>query len=397
MDEYKNMKISVHCILACLYFLLLPTTIAVNSAGNSILKLATIPIAAYFVITIIISKKELQFNIVHLLLCIYTLSPLVTLFVSSNTRSSTVTVLGYFLNAALYLCLTIVKYNKKELWLLESTQVLLLVILILITLFSGGTSFDRTTLMLFGQVSDPNYFVGFFIFPICVIMKKIIHSKYRFLYLLLGLLSLYCIFLSGSRGGLIAVMVTIGAFAVIYPPKAKHKFFVLLAGCIFFVFAWYVIVPILPENIVERLSIDNVIETRGTGRLYIWKSMLTEIKNSPKDLLLGHGFHTIHKTFYKGTWHSSVAHNHIIQVLFDQGIVGLVSFIILTVGTFFHCINKRKTVSVAIIGMMALSISLSFNQTTRTFWNLIAYAAFNFCENEYYIPSKALKSPEDKL
>jgi hypothetical protein len=40
-------------------------------------------------------------------------------------------------------------------------------------------------------------------------------------------------------------------------------------------------------------------------------------------------------------------------------------------------------VAIAIVGMMALSISLSFNQTTRTFWNLIAYAAFAFPENKY--------------
>jgi hypothetical protein len=31
---------------------------------------------------------------------------------------------------------------------------------------------------------------------------------------------------------------------------------------------------------------------------------------------------------------------------------------------------------------MALSVSLSFNQTTRTFWNLIAYAAFAFPDSD---------------
>ena len=58
MHKSPNMKISVHCILACLYFLLLPTTIAVNSGGNSILKLSTVPIGLYFLITIVVSKKN---------------------------------------------------------------------------------------------------------------------------------------------------------------------------------------------------------------------------------------------------------------------------------------------------------------------------------------------------
>jgi O-antigen ligase len=85
-----------------------------------------------------------------------------------------------------------------------------------------------------------------------------------------------------------------------------------------------------------------------------------------------------------------------IQVLYNQGLIGLIAFTALTIGCFLHCVRKRKTVSVAIIGMMALSISLSFNQTTRTFWNLVAYAAINFSENEYYITEKTLKLPEEK-
>ena len=71
-----------------------------------------------------------------------------------------------------------------------------------------------------------------------------------------------------------------------------------------------------------------------------------------------------------------------IQVTYNQGLVGLLAFLLLTGISFFRCVGHRKTVSVAIIGMMALSVSLSFNQTTRTFWNLIAYAAFAFPDND---------------
>ena len=394
MREFQNMKIGTHCIFACLYFLLLPTTIAINSAGNSYLKLASIPIAAYFVVTIIISKKPLQFNSIHFLLCLYTLSNLLTLFIKYDTNSIN-TVIGYFLNTALFLCLTVVRYNKKELSLLENTQVLLLVILVAITLFSEGKSFDRTTLMIFGQKSDPNYFVGFFIFPLSVTMKKIIESKYRLLYILLVLLSIYCVFISGSRGGLLAIIVLIIAFALISPDKIKNKIIVLLAGVSVILFAWIFVVPFLPENIIARFSVDSVIETGGTGRWYIWKSMLAEIVNSPNKLLFGRGFYMMHEIFLNGKWKEAVAHNQIIQVLYEQGIVGLISFIMLTVGCFMHCIKKRKTVSIAIIGMMALSVSLSFNPTTRTFWNLVAYAALNFYENEYPIPENNLELPEE--
>ena len=90
----------------------------------------------------------------------------------------------------------------------------------------------------------------------------------------------------------------------------------------------------------------------------------------------------MHRLFVHGLWTDAVAHNQIIQTLYNQGLVGLLSFLLLTAVSFFRCIKRRKTVSIAILGMMALSISLSFNQTTRTFWNLIACAAFAFPDND---------------
>ena len=88
------------------------------------------------------------------------------------------------------------------------------------------------------------------------------------------------------------------------------------------------------------------------------------------------------RIFVGGTWRNVVAHNQLIQITYNQGLIGLISFLILTGISFFRCVKRRKTVAIAIIGMMALSISLSFNQTTRTFWNLIAYAAFAFPDEE---------------
>ena len=224
MRKSPNMTISVHCILAGLYFLLLPTTIVVNSGGNSILKLATVPIGLYFLITIIVSKKVLQLNAIHLMLCMFTLSTVITLFVDSGSTSIEY-VIGYCLNAMLYICLSVVKYNDRELNLLEDVQILLLLVLLGITFFSNGSEFNRSTLKIFGQTCDPNYYVGYFIFPLSITIKRIIQSKYRIAYVLLALLSIYCVFLSGSRGGLIAIGVLIIAFALIYPPKIKNKIF----------------------------------------------------------------------------------------------------------------------------------------------------------------------------
>ena len=118
MQKLENRQISPHCILACLYFLLLPTTIAVNSAGNSILKLATVPIGLFFLITLILSNRKLQINGVHLALLLYTLSVVASLFCDAGSTSLDY-VIGYILNAALYICITVIPYNKAELELMD--------------------------------------------------------------------------------------------------------------------------------------------------------------------------------------------------------------------------------------------------------------------------------------
>ena len=381
MQKAERRQISPHCILACLYFLLLPTTIAINSAGNSILKLATIPIALFFVVTLILSDRKLQINGVHLALLGYTLSVVATLFCAADAVSVSF-VVGYILNAALYICLSVIPYNKTELELMENIQILLLIILNVMTHLSNGTKFDRTTLVIMGQTCDPNYFVGFFLFPLVVALKKLLSGKYSILYLALIAVSLYSVFLSGSRGGFLAIAVTVAAFAFLYPSGFAKRMLYLIGGSVMILVLWTVFKPILPENIVARMSVDAVVESRGTGRVDVWISMLREIVDQPEKFLLGRGINAMHRMFVGGNWKMASAHNQIIQTVYNQGLIGLLSFLFLTAISFFRCVKRRKIVSIAIIGMMALSVSLSFNQTTRTFWNLIAYAAFAFPDNK---------------
>lgn len=377
LSEKKENKISIHCILACIYFLALPLTIWTNSYGASLLKLITIPIGGYFLASFVFYKKEFEINLVHLLLVIYTISTLLTLFIDRSTESIEF-VIGYFLNAAIYICMTVVSYNERELEFFENTQIAVLALITGWVLYSNSLYYERTTLAIFGQVSDPNYFVGYFIFPLVVTMKKIVHSKYRVLYLLLMVLSLYVVFQSGSRGGFVAVLITIAAFALIYPEKIKFKIWLLLVGIGFFALLWNVLSPMLPDKVLERMSVDAVIESRGTHRFDIWVSALNQIKNSSWELIFGRGINAMHTMIIAGTETPAVIHNQFIQVIYSQGVIGFVTFFALTGAAFMRCIKRRKIVSIAIIGMLALAVSLSFNQTTRTFWNIIAYSALVF-------------------
>lgn len=374
-------KIGINCILAGIYFIALPLTITINSAGDSFLKILTIPIAAVMLLTLFFYKDELEINFVHGLFAVYILSVISTLF-ADRTQEALDYVVGYVQNAALMFCISIRKYNEKEIELFENAQVVLLSILIFMGLFGGASYADRTTIEIFGGVSDPNYFSGFFIFPIAVCLDKIRKNKQRILCIVLMILGIYVVLLSGSRGGLLAVIVTLIAHVILSAKNFKNF---VVTMCIFIISAfifWTIILPILPENIVERLSIEAVIESRGTYRGDIWLSMLKEIGNSTWELFIGRGINAKHTMIVAGKMQEVVAHNNFIQVLYNQGFFGLISFISICIAAFMRNVKKRTYVSVGILGILALTLTLTINPSIKSFWNLMIYAALSFVSND---------------
>lgn len=377
MLRFKN-GISLHCILAAVYFLMLPLTIATNSAGASFLKVASLPIGLYFIVSLLFYKQEFQINMVHITLALFTLGTAVTLFVA-NDYASIAMVLGYFLNAALYISLSVVIYNEKEIKILEDVQIVLLIIVTALTLFDNVTGeANRETLTILGQASDPNYFVGYFIFPLSVAMKRIFESKWRLGYAALCLVALYAVFLSGSRGGMLAILVTVFAFALIYPKGLGKKIVVMATLFGGIILLWLVLQPVLPQHIVERMSVDAVLETRGTYRADIWESMIDEIKDSDWEVLIGRGIDSTHYMMIMGKQTAVFAHNYFIQLMYNQGVIGFVLFFLLLITAVGRNVRRRKYVSVALIGMMALVVSLSVNPSMKTLWNIIPYAAFAY-------------------
>ena len=137
-----------------------------------------------------------------------------------------------------------------------------------------------------------------------------------------------------------AVVVTIVGFAVLYPSGIAKRLTYFIGGLTLLVILWGILKPILPANIVERMSFADIAESGGTGRLVIWKSMLREIIEQPEKLLIGRGITALHKLFVGGVWTNTYAHNQFLQTLYNQGLVGLVSFLVLIGVSFFRCLKR---------------------------------------------------------
>lgn len=381
LAEYKT-NVGVYCILASIYFLALPLTITTDSAGNSFLKIITLPIALVFLVSLFFYKEKLEFNSVHCFLAIYLLSIVSTLF-ADRSYDSLLYVRGYIETFALLYCITLRKYTDKEIRIFELVQLLLLCILIFLGLSGDNDDYagaygERTTISIFGGISDPNYFTGFFIFPTAVALKYIAENKFRWFCTALVLLGSYVVLLSGSRGGLLALIVTVLAFAFIYTKDIRRKLaaavIIIAAGMIF----WLTVLPLLPESVSERFSVQDVIESRGTYRGDIWASMLNEVKNSTWELFSGRGISAQHRMIVNGKMQSVVAHNHFIQTLYNEGLFGFIAFMAVSAAAVIRNLKRRSHISAGIIGLLALSMTLSINPSIKSYWNLLIYSAFSF-------------------
>ena len=313
-------------ILACSYFLALPLTITINAAGNSFLKLLTIPIAGYFAVSWFFYHEKLELNIVHLLSFAYLITVVMTLF-ADRSPVALQYVRGYFGTVGLMFLITMRKYAENEIKAFEITQLTLLGVLITLGFIGADWYGDRNTMIIFGTTSDPNYFFGFFLLPMAVALKKLRDNKiYTIICAALLALGAYMVFTSDSRGVLLGLAVMIMSYVFINAKGTKQRIIGICTAIGMAIILWMVVIPILPEDVSSRFSIQKIIKSHGTGRGDIWLSMLNTIKHSSWELMYGRGIFAYHEMMIDGKLMHVVAHNQFIQSLYNQGIPGIYQY-----------------------------------------------------------------------
>ena len=381
-EKLKSFDIGIACLLGCLYFLAVPLTITVNDSGNSMLKLLTLPIGGYLAVSLFFYRKSIELNLVHLGAFLYLLTIVATLYVDGSSLAVRY-VIGYVQTFGLLFLMTLRRYTANEIKAFELAQIGLLGIMIALGFIGADWGGGRNTLKLFGATCDPNYFVGFYLLPMAVALKKLRESRlYALPCAVMFALGAYIVVSSGSRGGLLALIVTVLSFVFFYAKSGKQRLAGIVAAVFGAVLFWTVVLPLLPESVSSRFALQAILESRGTGRVDIWLSMLETISESKWELLLGRGVLAQHEFFLGGQMAKWAAHNQFIQELYNKGIPGLLEFLLMSFGAVFRNIKKRPHIAAAMLGMLALCMTLTINTSIKTFWNLLIYAALSFDEPE---------------
>lgn len=369
---FTNRNIFVN--LTAFYFLsLILGAVNMGSIGSLLKIIAFLPFFWWLLTkhAIIISKPLVS---VTIFLIFYSLS----VFWSIDVSYSLVGMIGSV--SLLFLLFSVSGYNYtiNDLNILKNALIWSSRITAIVVLFFGETLSERLTFV--GILNeDPNYLCSYYLFGIVNSAEKILGNKlfYKIGYLVEFVIYLILVIASGSRGGVLCVAMAI--LCVVYlnlffNRKILRKFSSLLILIIVSMTLIFFLPYILPQEVLSRFYLQEIISSQGTGRYNIWHDYLQIFINS--DVLrqfIGYGNSTLPTLAnIKILFKNAIAHNIFIEHLIGIGIIGLFLYLF-TLWQFIKVTLKQKNIFAlsVLVGMIVLTFSTSF--FGKAYWNILLY------------------------
>lgn len=165
----------------------------------------------------------------------------------------------------------------------------------------------------------PNEIAAFYATYTFVLLGIFLFDKVKIRRILFGtaiLLNLYCALFLYSRGAYVAILAGLVLICLVKNKK-------LLIPLIFLLFFWQAIIP---ASVVERIKMtrteEGVLESSTADRLDLWKKSIELFKENP---IVGVGFSVFPYLGYE----KGDPHNIYMEVLLEQGIIGITIFLLL--------------------------------------------------------------------
>lgn len=379
MAKNEKEKISIDCLMACLYFVCLPFTVVTTPVG-SLLKVVTFPVVLILSLRILMGKSDLTFNYIHFFYGLYIIYT-VGLLVVYSEKITVTTTKDMILGALMLLLITIRVYNNREKELMETAWIVVGVICVFACLTSSevvSESESRAVIRIFGYEEDQNQFCAYLIMPTLISIKRIIKKDKLFpAYIIFVGLSFYAILKTGSRGGLIGVMAGLAVYIMIGIRSLKIRLGVIAAALLSVFIFYTAVMPMLSDDVRERYSVSAVKEDGGSGRFEIWSFLVDYTMQRPERMIRGSGVFSTYSIMYSAGFKNGVAHNAYIQILNDEGLIGLLLFMTVIILCIIRNIKKEPVYMAGTIALLAFSMSLTF-YVFKPYLNIVMMCAMSF-------------------
>lgn len=235
---------------------------------------------------------------------------------------------------------------------------------------SVGEYGSRTSMVIMGTPTDPNEFASAFIVPAALLVYELINSERssrRVMCCMILLVIAYCVLMSGSRGALISVVLA-GILTYLFEGKMNAKTIMIAIAFILAILitADNLILPLIPQDVLNRLSLAELLQDGGSGRSDIWIDAIRKVWNgSIMRLFFGYGQYGL-SVGTSGT--TQTMHNQLLQQLTNYGIVGLVLYIALIANSYMMIRKRCPRYTGAFWGMMLMSMTITMSSAYKLLW-----------------------------
>ncbi|MGL5057900.1 MAG: O-antigen ligase family protein [Fusobacteriaceae bacterium] len=248
---------------------------------------------------------------------------------------------------SLFLLLLLIKIKNRQRYLVFLSLVTTIPIFKILK-YGIKTNFKYRIM---GFWANPNY-VGFYL-GIALILSLLIALQinkkiYKILFFSISIISfLEIVFITKSRNAILAVVVSLVLLALL---KIKEK-----TKAVLFAGSFISIVGLILFKINSRfLSLFNLDTLKHDGRIAIYSKAFEIIKNG-ESLYFGKGFAYFYNIKFVEEWGIRAFHNEWLELLINQGLVGMIAYALLYVYVLYLLIKRIKKSSedwISVLGIV---------------------------------------------
>jgi hypothetical protein len=374
-NKNNKHKIGIITLIYSIYFLLAPFEDMLNFGAGTILKyIALILIVIIFLNMIRGTLKINLYSSEIILPIVLIIISWASVLWSLNQNVSFSRNITYTLLPMLFVISSIIKLNTKNINFIKKTIILGGVGVFIYILYNYDAfltnTYGRFTL---NENNDPNNLAAQIVLPFFLVLESSFQSngwKKIFNYSIVGAL-LFSIFITGSRGALLSILVG-GAYIALYELKSKKKLKVIFSIFLFMLVV-YLVSLILPETIALRLfSVDSFMrDFEGSGtRSAIWKNAILYVLPNMNIIGVGSGVAPYEMINYFGK--IKAIHNTYLNMIIEFGILAFPVFMLFLFSLFKKIKFKNKFYTGAFLAMLVVIFFLD-SFAKKFFWNLLIY------------------------
>lgn len=282
----------------------------------------------------------------------------------------------YLNNALMFLLFSMISYTKHEAEVVKKSMVFGVgALLLYMTFVPNAVVYShyqkRLTLNAGTEGLDQNYLAALMLISFGVVFYNLCNVKQKKLYKVLSitfcLVIAYYVLLTGSRSGLIAILlIVLLSMNTSWKTRLSIGIPVLLIMLVVFPF----VVQYIPEELLERFSLKALTgqEAESGTRLLIWSQALTSLKDFK--WIFGYGVGASQSVIGNilGMGMDMAIHNHYIASLVEVGFCGFILLMIPVIKMIKETLKRDKSVATAFFGIILMAFFIDV-LTTKFFWS----------------------------